>query len=88
MAGATQDYLSLIVAETSWYNEIVLGHTVPGDAWRRLPHFFQSWLRNYIGGTLVYFISGFLWCLVIYYWKRNVYLPKGTKPLLSLSQMI
>ncbi|KAJ4794338.1 Delta(7)-sterol-C5(6)-desaturase [Rhynchospora pubera] len=80
MAEASTEYLKLFVAETSWYNEIVLGSIVPGDAWRRLPHFFQSWLRNYLGGTLVYFLSGFLWCLVIYYWKRNVYVPKDAIP--------
>ncbi|KAJ4818177.1 Delta(7)-sterol-C5(6)-desaturase [Rhynchospora pubera] len=80
MAEASTEYLKLFVAETTWYNEIVLGSIVPGDAWRRLPHFFQSWLRNFLGGTLVYFLSGFLWCLVIYYWKRNVYVPKDAIP--------
>ncbi|KAJ3694435.1 hypothetical protein LUZ60_009915 [Juncus effusus] len=74
------DYLRQFTAEADWYNEIVLGSLLPGDAWRRLPRPVQSWLRNYIGGSLVYFVSGFLWCLVIYYWKRNVYLPKDAIP--------
>ncbi|KAL3596835.1 hypothetical protein D5086_008472 [Populus alba] len=48
--------------------------------WVTLPHFLQTWLRNYIAGTLLYFISGFLWCFYIYYLKRNVYVPKDTIP--------
>ena len=27
---------------------------------------------------MTYLISGFLWCFYIYYWKRNVYVPKGS----------
>ncbi|KAJ0840433.1 putative delta(7)-sterol 5(6)-desaturase [Helianthus annuus] len=32
---------------------------------------------NYIAGSLVYLISGFLWCFYIYHLKHNVYVPKG-----------
>uniref|UniRef100_A0A7N0ZZF3 Uncharacterized protein n=1 Tax=Kalanchoe fedtschenkoi TaxID=63787 RepID=A0A7N0ZZF3_KALFE len=70
-------------SETAFYNRIVLGALLPDQAWRPLPHFFQTWLRNYIGGTLLYFISGFLWCFYIYYWKKNVYLPKGLAFIIS-----
>lgn len=71
------DYLQLFVEETSLYNRIVLGWLLPSRLWEPLPHFFQTWLRNYLAGTLLYFVSGFLWCFYIYYLKRNVYLPKG-----------
>jgi len=70
-------YLGLFVDETALYNRIVLGSLLPSSAWDPLPHFLQTWMRNYIGGTLVYFLSGFLWCFYIYYWKRNFYVPKG-----------
>ncbi|KAK9942883.1 hypothetical protein M0R45_008527 [Rubus argutus] len=31
---------------------------------------------NYLGGTLIHLVSGFLWCFYIYYLKRNLYVPK------------
>ena len=70
-------YLQEFLVETSMFNSIVLGHLLPSNWWVTLPHFLQTWLRNYIAGTLLYFISGFLWCFYIYYLKRNVYVPKG-----------
>ncbi|KAL6960976.1 Delta(7)-sterol 5(6)-desaturase [Sarracenia purpurea var. burkii] len=70
-----EDYLRLFAEETSFYNGVVLGSFLPSRLWDPLPHFFQTWLRNYIGGTLIYLLSGFLWCFYIYYLKRNVYLP-------------
>ena len=74
---AADDYLALFVAETSFLNRIVLGSTLPAKAWAPLPHFAQTWLRNYVGGTLLYLVSGLLWCFYIYYLRRNVYIPKG-----------
>lgn len=77
MGTSGADHLRQIVEETDWYNGIVLDAVVPGGAWKRLPRPLQSWLRNYIGGTALYLVSGFLWCFYIYYLKRNVYVPKG-----------
>lgn len=74
------DQLHLFVAETSFYNRIVLGTFLPAKLWETWPHFVQTWLRNYIGGTLIYLVSGFLWCFYIYYLKRNVYVPKDAIP--------
>nr|ARL62107.1 delta(7)-sterol-C5-desaturase [Calotropis procera] len=74
------DHLKLFVQETSFYNDIVLRFLLPESWWISLPHFLQGWLRNYLAGTLLYFISGFLWCFYIYYLKRNVYLPKDAIP--------
>lgn len=75
--GGGQPYLELFVAETSFYNRIVLGTIFPAFTLDPFPHIVQTWLRNCIGGLLIYFFSGFLWCFYIYYWKRNVYVPKG-----------
>ncbi|KAK9105806.1 hypothetical protein Scep_022650 [Stephania cephalantha] len=75
-----EENLQLFLDETSFYNRIVLENLCPELLWRNLPHFLQTWLRNYIGGCLLYLISGFLWCFYIYYWKRNVYLPKDAIP--------
>ncbi|KAF4363278.1 hypothetical protein F8388_001819 [Cannabis sativa] len=72
----SEQYLQLFVEESNFYNHIVLGTLLPARVWEPLPHFFQSWLRNYIGGVLLYLLSGFLWCFYIYYLKRNVYLPR------------
>ena len=72
------EYLRLFVEETALYNRIVLGNLLPNGLWVQFPHYFQTWLRNYIAGTFIYLASGFLWCLYIYYLKRNVYVAKGT----------
>lgn len=81
-------YLQLFLDETSLYNDIVLGHLLPSSWWVSLPRFIQTWLRNYIAGTLLYFISGFLWCFYIYYLKRNVYLPKGMRYFIQIDCLL
>ncbi|KAI7986890.1 hypothetical protein LOK49_LG14G00174 [Camellia lanceoleosa] len=65
----------LFVEETSLYNRAVLGAFLPSNVWEPVPHFFQTWLRNYIGVILMYFVSGFLWCFCIYYLIK-AYFPK------------
>ena len=77
MAVDNASYLMQFVDETSFYNRIVLSHLLPASLWEPLPHFLQTWLRNYLAGNLLYFISGFLWCFYIYHLKLNVYLPQG-----------
>ncbi|KAI3794195.1 hypothetical protein L1987_36824 [Smallanthus sonchifolius] len=74
------DYLGLFVKETTLYNHIVLGSLLPEKLWAPLPHFVQGWLRIYIAATLLYIVSGVLWCFYIYHIKRNVYLPKDAIP--------
>ncbi|XP_024015718.1 putative Delta(7)-sterol-C5(6)-desaturase 2 isoform X2 [Eutrema salsugineum] len=73
-------YLTQFVDETTFYNRIVLSYLLPSNLWEPLPHFLQTWLRNYLAGNLLYFISGFLWCFYIYYLKLNVYVPKDSIP--------
>ena len=84
MEDPRSEYGQLFVEDTELYNRIVLGTFLPQGAWAPLPRFFQTWLRNYIGGVLLYLISGLLWCFYIYYWKRNVYVPKGISFVSSL----
>ncbi|KHN14891.1 Delta(7)-sterol-C5(6)-desaturase [Glycine soja] len=74
------EYSRLFVEDTDLYNRIVLGTLLPHFVWGPLPHFLQTWLRNYLGGVLLYLLSGLLWCFYIYYWKRNVYVPKDAIP--------
>ncbi|CAH2048973.1 unnamed protein product, partial [Thlaspi arvense] len=73
-----EDFKALFLEETLFYNRVVLGSLVPRGWWEPLPHFLQTWLRNYIGGNILYFVSGFLWSLYVYHLKRDVYLPKAT----------
>ncbi|XP_011021269.1 PREDICTED: delta(7)-sterol-C5(6)-desaturase-like [Populus euphratica] len=73
-------YWQQFLDETTTFNNIVLRHFLPSSWWVTLPHFLQSWLRNFVAGTLLYFISGLLWCFYIYYLKRNVYVPKDAIP--------
>lgn len=75
-----ENYLKLFVEETSFYNRVVLQPFLPENARAAVPHFFQGWLRNLLGGTLVYFFSGLLWCFYIYYLKRHVYFPREKIP--------
>ncbi|KAM4123792.1 hypothetical protein ACB094_01G183100 [Castanea mollissima] len=73
-------YLQLFMDEASLYNRIVLGSLLPMKLWDPLPHFIQSWVRNCIGGTLIYFLSASLWCFYIYYLNRNLYFPTDAIP--------
>uniref|UniRef100_A0A251UB33 Putative fatty acid hydroxylase n=1 Tax=Helianthus annuus TaxID=4232 RepID=A0A251UB33_HELAN len=75
-----KNYLQLFVDETSLTNRMVLGTLLPEKIWEPLPHFFQTWLRNYTAGTLVYFITSFLWSFYFYYYKHNIYVPKDAIP--------
>lgn len=72
--------LQYFVEETSWYNDLVLGPLIPPHLRSKIPHTAQTWLRNYFAGLLIYFTTGGLWCLYIYYLKRHVYFPEGGIP--------
>nr|XP_043607831.1 delta(7)-sterol-C5(6)-desaturase-like [Erigeron canadensis] len=75
-----ESYLQLFVDESSMVNRMVLGALLPAKIWEPLPHFVQTWLRNYTAGTLVYFITSFLWSFYFYVFKYNVYVPKDAIP--------
>jgi len=74
------EYLQLFAADISWSNNLVLGPLLPRRIWSPWPRVLQIWLRNYIAGLIVYFVSGGLWCFYIYYWKRHVYIPADSIP--------
>lgn len=72
------EYNQLFVQHTEWLNAIVLNPLMSPSSRAGLPHFLVSWLRNYIAGIVVYFLSGGLWCLWVYRWKKEQYYPKGS----------
>ncbi|KAK4487282.1 hypothetical protein RD792_006109, partial [Penstemon davidsonii] len=61
------------------------GYDVAGELVGPNPHVYRGWLRNYIGGILIYLHSTVLWSFYIYYLKRNVYVPKGGLHTINLS---
>ncbi|XP_031499731.1 delta(7)-sterol-C5(6)-desaturase-like [Nymphaea colorata] len=70
-------YLRQFVRMTESWNDVVLGDY----AWRAaLPHFAQSWLRNFITATLLLLIPSTIWCFYIYHLKPHVYFPNGRMP--------
>ncbi|CAM6115413.1 unnamed protein product [Calypogeia fissa] len=74
------EYNQQFVEHTNWLNAIVLGAFMSPSTRAKYPHFLVSWLRNYVAGNVVYFLSGGLWCLWVYWWKKDQYFPKGNIP--------
>jgi lathosterol oxidase len=74
------EYLQLFLEETKWYNDLVLGFWLPDSVRNAIPHNLQTWLRNYVAGCLLYFLSGGLWSLYVYTWKGDVFFPTGGMP--------
>ena len=68
-----------IRTETDWLNSLIQP-VVPEKLWNALPHFFQSWLRNYLSGTAVYLIVGCVWSYYIYHCFGSDLFPKGNVP--------
>jgi len=62
--------------ENDWKNDLVLNSLlrIPKDWYNELPRIIQSWLRNWVGVTLVYFASSTTWCYFCYFvWGRELY---------------
>lgn len=59
------EYLNLYTMESAFYNDLVL-FFLPPSIRASIPHFLQSWLRNYIGGCILYIAGSGLWSLAIY----------------------
>jgi Delta7-sterol 5-desaturase len=53
---------------------------VPPAIWERLPHFCQSWLRNFLFAAGVYFGVGFIWAYYIYHCFGSDLFPKHNVP--------
>jgi hypothetical protein len=80
-----EEYLRLFVEETQWYNDLVLGLWMP-SRWRdKMPHTLQTFLRNYVAGLVVYFMSGALWCWYVYKLKGHHFFPNGKACFLAFS---
>ena len=63
---AATENLRRIYGENVWKNDLVLW--VLPDEWRSaLPHVVQSWLRNWILATALYFVVGGVWAYYCYY---------------------
>lgn len=58
-----------------WKNSLLL----PASVRAKVPHVVAIWLRNYVAIHFVYFGVGFLWSLVIYWWKVDQFFPKDPK---------
>ncbi|XP_074289876.1 delta(7)-sterol-C5(6)-desaturase-like [Silene latifolia] len=80
------EYRALFLKETTFYNDVVLSIFLPSVVQDKLPHFLLAWLRNFIGGSIVYFVPGLVWSFIIYYGSRNRYIPKDCVP--SIKSML
>ncbi|XP_031499183.1 delta(7)-sterol-C5(6)-desaturase-like [Nymphaea colorata] len=67
-------------SQTELYNRVLLGAVLPSALGENLPHYFQTFLRNYIFGIAHCFLSAGLWSFYIYYFKGHVYFPNGKIP--------
>ena len=62
----SSEYLELFKVETSFYNHVILDRLFPAQFVNSLPHFLQSWLRNYIGGIALYMVASTVWSVAVY----------------------
>lgn len=49
-----------------WKDSIVLDNLGLGAVGAMLPRTFRSWLRNFVAGSLLYYVVGFGWYFVVY----------------------
>ncbi|KMZ61546.1 hypothetical protein ZOSMA_51G00370 [Zostera marina] len=68
------------VDEASSYNNFVLGNSIPSFLWKDLPHPAQTWLRSWVAGTILYFLSSFVSYLSIRFLVHRGRLAKDTLP--------
>lgn len=62
-----------------WRNALLLPQTVRAS----MPRLAGSWLRNFLAGSLLYYVAGLLWCSVIYGCCRSRFFKHGGIPSLS-----
>lgn len=74
------EYLALFRAESEFYNALVLSFIPPATR-KAIPHFLQAWLRNFVGGCILYLVGSGLWALAIYTLMGSFFFPnKETRP--------
>ncbi|KAH9610070.1 hypothetical protein KSS87_006483 [Heliosperma pusillum] len=81
------EYRALFLKETTFYNDVILSTFLPSEVQVKIPHFLQAWIRNFISGSIVYLVPGLVWSFIIYYWSRNLYIPKDCVPSMKSMQL-
>eukprot|EP00898_Chlorokybus_atmophyticus_P004577 jgi/Chlat1/511/Chrsp103S01095 len=74
-----EETLKLLYEENEWKNGLALW-VLPNSWTVAIPHFFRSWLRNYILANVVYLGTGTLWCVYLYGFARGRYYPEEAIP--------
>ncbi|XP_047322455.1 delta(7)-sterol-C5(6)-desaturase-like [Impatiens glandulifera] len=70
----------MFVEENSNNNHMILGMLMPKWMWESLPHFYQTWMRNYISATIIYLGFGFFFYIYSYHLQRNIYFARESIP--------
>eukprot|EP00899_Mesostigma_viride_P006889 jgi/Mesvir1/16200/Mv08462-RA.1 len=73
------EYMKAFTAENEWKNRLITW-TLPSVVREQLPHWGLTWYRNCMGATLLYLISGGIWCLVVYFLAGKRYYSKEMVP--------
>lgn len=71
--------LKRIYGENVWKNDLVLW-MLPDSVRTRLPHVVQSWVRNWILATGLYFMTGLIWAYYCYFCFGSALYPPGEIP--------
>jgi len=74
-----EERLRLMFEENAWKNSLVMW-VFPEDLVESMPHFVQTWLRNWILCAAVYFGCGGLWCYYTYFCFGDKLFRPGTIP--------
>lgn len=69
------EYLNLFKEETQCFNDLVL-FFIPSNYKSHLPHLVQTWLRNYVAGLSVYFLSAGIISFFLYGFPKNSVIPE------------
>lgn len=74
-----EERLRLLKEENEFLNSLIVG-LLPQQLVGQLPHFYQTWLRNYVATMFVYFGVCGAWCYYAYWcFGKELYKP-GTIP--------
>lgn len=71
--------VQLMLEENQWKNSLFTW-ILPTGLVQVMPHWVQTWYRNWIAVQLVYFIVGALWCYYTYFCFGDVLFAPGTIP--------
>ncbi|GBG73803.1 hypothetical protein CBR_g17142 [Chara braunii] len=74
------EYLAIFVQMNAKHNRWILSPFIPQKTLQCIPHPLQSWMRNLLSGTAMYFILSGLWSWYVYVVRGHVYFPDGGVP--------